>query len=342
MKSYKLPAFMQKTRMRSCFVCNVRLDSANYTLEHLIPQWMIRMFRLQDEIITFPSGRTVSYLDFVVPCCKECNCHLLSPIEASLARAMSRPDRNPENVPIDLFAIWVCKILTGSRVYWQALDETAATTDNQRRFISIGRFGKRRSRRIRTVLSGDMCKQYLRMLRGKVTFSALLQDFPFSLLIFRTKLPKKLSERFDFKIVHQLDAVYVRLGKWSILARSDGGYISLYGQSFFAPFTERKLAPLQVEELAAHFFTMAERQDHPLLFYTRQEDDTEVIEFINVTLNRPFYGGPDAHDFISWFALLTRIPEAKLTPGGHRWTFLKNDDGTTLSIPADRKNCFAS
>ncbi len=326
MTTYKLPRFIGLQKLRRCFICNTVLNHKNYTLEHLIPQWIIRRFGLEEHTITFDHNVTIKYLDFVLPCCRECNCNLLSPIETSLYYAFSSSAHKPTQIPIDTFAVWSCKIFTGVHLYEAALQKYFTT---------------HKKCSLRNIVPKDLCRFYLRMLRGQVRITHINLDFPFTIFVFPTKLPRKQDERFDFQLARNLNALYLRLGRWSLLSRFDGGYLALYGKHFFEPFFRRRLAPLQVEELAAHFFTMAERQAHRLLYVHRRYGKLEEIEYLPVPLRRPFITPKTCDDFAYWFSYFTRVPASTLVTPNHRRTFLLDDAGHLMNIPGDRDKCFA-
>lgn len=326
MPSYRLPQFIEDLSVKTCFVCDEELNGDNYTLEHLIPQWIIRAFKLEKETVTLPDGSKVRYLDYLAPCCRECNCHLLSPIEATLARVFKGARVSPHKIPVRLLAIWACKIFAGVRLYESECSRDDQLFQRPLPFSEDAIDGE--------VASVDLCKFFLKMLRGQVRLFHQRLEFPFTVFIFDTKLPRQHRERFDYRLVHELQALYVRLGRWSMLCRFDGGYLALHGRHFFRPYLGRKLAPLQTEELAAHFFTMAERQAYPLL-YVRRRTTPEEIEYIPLEFNRPFVEPGDSSDLGFWLAYFTRQPLECVLQGNRSWTCLLDASGKFLNVPAD-------
>lgn len=54
-----------------CFVCLIA--SGEETLEHVIPNWIIKLCSLQNQTIGLNNGATVSYPRYKLPCCYKCN-----------------------------------------------------------------------------------------------------------------------------------------------------------------------------------------------------------------------------------------------------------------------------
>lgn len=322
---YKMPQYIKDLHLERCFICDTRLRACTVTLEHLVPQWIIRRFGLERHTITVTPQVTVPYMDCVVPCCRECNCQLLAPLEARLWRTFTHDSFRTHDYLLHDLAVWSCKIFSGLRLFDLASYANAA---------------RRQNRATNKVAPDEMCQFYLRMLRGTVKISHLMLPFPFSAFVFRTKVPRGPSERFDFQVAKDLSAMYVRLGPYALLSRFDGGYLALYSDAFFKRYSKRVLAPLQMEELAAHFFTMAERQAHPLLYIRRSEDGVDVLEYLPVTVRHPFVEHGTIDDFLYWFSYLTHVStDSLLMPNGRR-TFLEDSRGRFLTIPADRLQCF--
>lgn len=286
MTYYKLPTIVRRPSAR-CFICSVDLAKANYTLEHLIPQWMIEAFNLKRSTLTI-GDHAVRYLDFLVPCCRPCNCYALSRIERSIKRSILGPDEVPTELPILDLALWSCKIIAGTQLYMRALAPDAAKQELTEERVD----------------PSDICRYYLQMLRGDVTIIHRNLPFPFSFWLFRTKVPKDPAHGFDFQIAPKLNAIMLRAGHCSILCRADGGYLSLHGEHVFGPFRDKYLAPLHMAKLAALFFTLAERQAHNLLFVRTTHGGTQRLQYYPETFRVPFIDPGDNEDFefyASWF-----------------------------------------
>ena len=179
---------------------------------------------------------------------------------------------------------------------------------------------------------------YLAGLRGKVRVRHFNQfEYPFSLFILRTKIRDDHRRNFDLRIDPYNQCIYLRLGAVSILARPDAGYVSRNGGHVFEPYLDKELAPLQVEELAAHFFTMAGRaRGDTLSTHITEEDGTLTIERVQIHMSDTFPGPPDAEDFSYWLCTITGAQPAEILPSpGRHISFLVDESGAFLECPAD-------
>jgi uncharacterized protein with PIN domain len=319
MARYQIDKEISEFNKNRCFVCNVRLTTLagprKRTLEHLIPQWLIRKFALHEQTVTMGRLGKFRYMDYLLPCCSGCNSHLLAPIERAVSRSLR--SNNPKGLNEKRLAPWAAKIIAGVQLYDRA----------------------ERMDRSKWSSGESLIRDYLGGLRGKI-FVTHRNQFEYAMSIFwlKTKVRSDVTRNFDFQVSPYLQCLYLRLGQWSLLARADAGYIRRNGSHIFEEYLDEELAPLQVEELAAHFFTMAElaKGDHGLTRVKLPNGITRV-ERIQIPVREPFREeGDDGSVFVKWFAHLTGAPgEALLLGGGRRWTCLKYDSGEHLNVPAD-------
>lgn len=64
-----------------CFLCGAKPSEKIFNDEHIIPDWILRRYNLQNRNITLPNGEIIRYSQYKVPCCKECNGFLGDKIE---------------------------------------------------------------------------------------------------------------------------------------------------------------------------------------------------------------------------------------------------------------------
>ena len=302
-----------------CFICRARLVAVEgprkRTLEHLIPQWIIRRHGLTDATVNMGALGPLRYMDYLLPCCAQCNSHLLAPIERAVSRSLKQNEL--AGLAEERLAPWVAKIILGAQAYDRAerLDRSPSTQ------------GER------------LIRRYLAGLRGQVIVEHFNQfEYPMSLFWFRTLQRADPRRNFDFQVSPYLQALYLRLGHWSFLARADAGYVRRNGAHVFLPFQQAELAPLQMEELAAHFFTMAELAKHDHLV-RRERLPSGRIRYTHLEMRRrePFYpSSDDGREFLGWFSHFTGAEPSDLLMGpGRRRTFLPDDSGQLLHCPAE-------
>ena len=300
-----------------CFVCQVELSSETgpnkRTLEHLIPQWIIRKYGLLEQTVTIPQIAAIPYQDFVLPCCFECNSILLAPIENEFSQAIRSWPDNP--ISEEHLARWIAKVVLGMQIYDRA-------ARNDRSNPSSGE---------------ELSRAYLAGLRGKVQVTHRNQfAYPISVFWFRTKPRSDPRRNFDFQVSCYLQCMYLRLGTISMFGRIDAGFLRRHGSHFFQNYLNRKLAPLQVEELAAHFFAMAELSRGDQLSRKMEvSEGVKIIEQIELPRRSPFLQS-DGSEFMRWFSVLTGagIDELQVNKNKVK-TFLYNEEGGFPNIDSD-------
>jgi hypothetical protein len=184
-----------------------------------------------------------------------------------------------------------------------------------------------------------LIRDYLGGLKGKVIVSHRNQfAYPISFFWFPTKLRTEPGRNFDFQISPYLQSLFLRLGPISFFARADGGYVRRHGAHIFQEFLGRELAPIQIEELAAHFFTMGElaKGDH-LVRRERLPGGRTVVTRVEIPRKEPFYPLTEKEEpFMSWFAYFTGASKSELLMDhGLRRTYLARESGEYLDCPAD-------
>lgn len=68
-----------------CFICGARPGTKPFNDEHVIPDWILRRFKLHTCSLTLSNGQQARYDRFKIPCCEECNSMMGRIIEAPLS-----------------------------------------------------------------------------------------------------------------------------------------------------------------------------------------------------------------------------------------------------------------
>jgi hypothetical protein len=68
-----------------CFICGARPGTVPFNDEHILPDWILRKFRLRDKTITLPNGEQLRYSRFRIPCCEPCNSRMGREVEAHMS-----------------------------------------------------------------------------------------------------------------------------------------------------------------------------------------------------------------------------------------------------------------
>lgn len=71
---FSLPRFISEiSRGNACFICGAKPDAVPFNDEHVLPDWILRRYKLHERFIYLPDGRKFRYGSFKIPCCSVCN-----------------------------------------------------------------------------------------------------------------------------------------------------------------------------------------------------------------------------------------------------------------------------
>lgn len=223
-----------------CFLCGVKLDSTNRTVEHIVPKWIQKKFNLWDERITLLNGSTISYRNLTIPCCQNCNNnHLNRKIEIKIRRAVEEGIDSLKALDKNLVFMWLNKIS------YALLYKELYLNRNQ---VS------RSSRKIYT--KKEMLKRNIQFIMTQaIRYPTEFTGRPYSLFIF--ELHPDFSEGFDYRDDINCSCVLLKLNNIGIIANiSDNGLIYEFDKETktIGRFQNEVLHPIQFYELYAKLF----------------------------------------------------------------------------------------
>ena len=73
----------------ACFMCGELRHTKVFDDEHVIPDWVLRRYDIQNHRITLPNGAFVRYAQYKVPCCRACNNQLGITIENPISKLLT-------------------------------------------------------------------------------------------------------------------------------------------------------------------------------------------------------------------------------------------------------------
>jgi hypothetical protein len=231
----------------------------------------------------------------------------------------------------EAIAVWGSKIIVAARFYDIALGASEKLSVSP---TKVGPEGK--GWKMALVDPTYLALHYLKMLRGQALFHSLLQPVPLSFFFFHIKCPDGREDQFSYELFPDLAAFYLRIRHWGLLFRSDGGYIAQFGTHFFEKFLTKDLAPIQLTELAAHFFTMARCQRRSLeaIISRTKSGGRELIELDLTTLPpRRAFDDDKGGRFLKFFlACLNHMEPSELQDLEEFGSYLTDGDGNILDV----------
>jgi hypothetical protein len=87
-----------------CFICGMSPSQTKFNDEHVVPDWILRRYNLQDKVIDLPNEEGYTYAKYKIPCCEPCNSQMSVVFEgpmrtlidqgfAAVIKASSRDER---------------------------------------------------------------------------------------------------------------------------------------------------------------------------------------------------------------------------------------------------------
>jgi hypothetical protein len=226
-----------------CFICGAVRGSKPFNNEHIIPDWVLRRYNLYDESMTLPNGKVVSYRQYTVPCCQECNTILGTEVERPMSELFALPYsdfanalKNDELLYKKIFH-WVCLLYLKTH-----LKDTnfVLNVDRRKDEGKIGEYHDWAS------IHHIYC-----MARQHYTEAKIQQEVYGSMVIVPC-LSQEMNSHFDYMDSHAGKVVMVQLGEIIIYAVLDDSNIV---QQMCANIIEKIKSPLstfQAKQLFAH------------------------------------------------------------------------------------------
>lgn len=224
-----------------CFLCG-RFLFENFTVEHIIPRWILRRFDLFDQRMNLLNGTSIPYRNLTIPCCDECNTVYLSRIESVMEAAVREgPDSVKKVNPMTLY-VWMGKIF-----YGMILKDLNLLLD--RKDPSAGYLQDTENIKGYSALHG-----FLQSARAEIRFEGF---FPGSIFVFEINIEDDFPS-FDFADNPIGMTIFLRLGNIGLIAcLKDDGKILLELEKLYRSTQGKKIQPIQFDEFSAIIFYRA-------------------------------------------------------------------------------------
>ncbi|MGQ7869801.1 hypothetical protein [Sunxiuqinia sp. sy24] len=73
-----------------CFICGAVPETKKFNDEHVIPDWILRKYKLHAKTITLPNNTSFNYGQYKIPCCEECNRELGKTYEVPMSELLTK------------------------------------------------------------------------------------------------------------------------------------------------------------------------------------------------------------------------------------------------------------
>jgi hypothetical protein len=73
-----------------CFICGANPNFKKFNDEHIIPDWILKKYKLHSQKITLPNGTKINYGHYKVSCCQECNTELGKTYELPISKLLNK------------------------------------------------------------------------------------------------------------------------------------------------------------------------------------------------------------------------------------------------------------
>lgn len=221
-----------------CFLCSAGLKERTRSVEHVVPKWAQKRFRIASQSITLPNGTAIPYRQLTVPCCSDCNLTHLQPLETTMAAATLAGPRAVAAVEPEILFLWLGKLFYGLLYRDHLLPWDRSATN------------------ARPLMTADDIRRYtahhlfLQKVRGDVRFEGF---FPASLFVFQTQVPHEPELQWDLRDAIDQMLIAVRMGPVGIIGVLQDGGLQMSIPSPLDHFPSCGLHPVQYLELCAFF-----------------------------------------------------------------------------------------
>ncbi|MHB8654132.1 MAG: hypothetical protein ACYDA9_09660 [Terriglobia bacterium] len=97
---FSLPRFISDIAQGTdCFICGAKPNTVPFNNEHVLPDWILKRYRLHDRTIKLPNGQEFRYGEFKIACCTECNAVMGAKFEDLISKCFAM---GPEAVSQEL------------------------------------------------------------------------------------------------------------------------------------------------------------------------------------------------------------------------------------------------
>jgi hypothetical protein len=309
-----------------CFICGAARGTKAFNDEHVLPDWILRKYRLRQSKITLPNQVGVTYASYLLPCCADCNSFLGENLELPMSRLIDGGHgavaAHLEKAGPWLIFQWLCLVFIKTHL-----------KDRDFRWHLDRRKGDHKI--------GDMHTwetfHHVHCVARSKFIGAELAPLVLGTLLTLPAQELENVETFDYGDLSDHYTLQIRLGDVAFVCALDDAAASLL---FFENHLQRisgPLSPLQLREITAHIALLnAHLKDRPC-FRSLIDDDGKYI----ITADLPAKPVLTQYEITERGELMEHLcgpilqklagedlPELLASLRSGQLTFLFNDDGS--------------
>ena len=302
----------------ACFICGIQPGDADFNAEHVLPNWIIKRYGLQNDLINLPNDEGHRYTGYKIPCCKSCNSFMGDTFEVPISELFDRGyealvEHLRQEGPLRLFT-WLNLIFLKAHLRDKMLP------------LHLDR--RRGSEALSNSYRWEELHHIHCVARSFYSHATLTPSAYGSLLVLPAQIAAPYTQ-FDYKDSYQAQTLLLRMGGVAVLTvLNDACAVVNAAQGLLARINA-PLSPLQLREVFAHlayinlslehrpeFITNAKAQTNELLITCQHPDKVSLKPYEPAALGQIML--ECVQDYLDFYNLT--IDRDAISQG--RWTFL--------------------
>lgn len=246
----------------SCFICGRSGEQVGFNKEHVLPNWMLRQFKLHGSTVTLPNRNQHAYGTYKIPCCADCNGELSrifeTPLSEAFAKGFSGVEKFVEREGATKMFLWLAQIFLKMHL-----------KDRLLRMNLDPRLGEQ-------PISADYDWQtfhHIHCLARAHHTDARLGDATTGSLMIAELIPDNDEEPFDVMSISEASTIMLRAGDLAVFAVLNDGGACLGAITPLLDRIKGVMRPIQARELGAELAAAKLHLENPPAFQTLMDDE---------------------------------------------------------------------
>lgn len=312
-----------------CFICGAKPSEKDFNDEHVIPNWILKKYKLQNKNIKLPNKANIQYSQYKVPCCSDCNSFLGDNIEKTISEVVSEG--------YEAFIGFMKN--EGNWLVFKWLSLIFVKVHLKDKFFRLNLDSREPDYKISELYDWESLHHIHCIARSLYTKCLIDKNVFSSFLVFQVENDNELDQ-FDYGDIFYGKGILIRLGEIGIIAvlNDSGGAATLYQDELKK--INGKLNQFQYREILAHLsFININLKNRPIYYTTYdlnqgfiiKADLPNLVEFeVNEELKFGNYLYSSCYDILDKLQnpdkemIISKVKEGL-------WTFLFDKDGNFIN-----------